>query len=403
MPPADEVKEADDAVHHSETFVTGSRVVTRETAFSNGTTLCHPVPKGFAAKLAPKYSGPYTVTKVPSPVVYNLQSPSGQRILRAHIKDLKPYRVAEPPIDCANIYRMPNPRAPPAPADLPSANQQLRRRQAGQGELAQAARRAAQQLQQRFRRAPQTPQEGKRRTRTRKNVRNAPAPPRTSPTPVGPTASGETPSLPQTRPAASIPDRRLGQAGPPSADREPRGPGTPLDLTVRNRPRGPTPPLPPPRVPDRSHAPNNNNTPPTGPPEEPPTGSPSKHTLQPADHPPRTTTAPTATTVAGITALPHQACVPPAPPRTQSTTNSQGDRPCPGGTRPRRPRRRKVKRTRTGKRIRQYVRPEGTPLAWKPRPTPSPDSFMAPGRVTLPQDDGRCSARLETWYRKIFF
>jgi transposase InsO family protein len=219
MPPADEVKEADDAVHHSETFVTGSRVVTRETAFSNGTTLCHPVPKGFAAKLAPKYSGPYTVTKVPSPVVYNLQSPSGQRILRAHIKDLKPYRVAEPPIDCANIYRMPNPRAPPAPADLPSANQQLRRRQAGQGELAQAARRAAQQLQQRFRRAPQTPQEGKRRTRTRKNVRNAPAPPRTSPTPVGPTASGETPSLPQTRPAASIPDRRLGQAGPPSADR----------------------------------------------------------------------------------------------------------------------------------------------------------------------------------------
>jgi hypothetical protein len=71
-PPADEVKEADDAVHHSErlrllkdtfelvwvnlarafakqskyyNFVTASGVVTRETAFLNGATLCHPVPK----------------------------------------------------------------------------------------------------------------------------------------------------------------------------------------------------------------------------------------------------------------------------------------------------------------------------------------------------------------------
>jgi hypothetical protein len=48
------------------------------------------------------------------------------------------------------------------------------------------------------------PQKGKMRTRTPKDVRNAPAPLRTSPTPVGPTASGETPSLPRTRPAASI-------------------------------------------------------------------------------------------------------------------------------------------------------------------------------------------------------
>jgi transposase InsO family protein len=414
MPPADtaadEVKEADDAVHHSETFVTGSGVVTRETAFSNGTTLCHPVPKGFAAKLAPKYSGPYTVTKVPSPVVYNLRSPSGQRILRAHIKDLKPYRVAEPPIDCANIYRMPNPRAPPAPADLPSANQQLRRRQAGQGELAQTARRAAQQMQQRFRRAFQTPQEGKRRTRTRKDVRNAPASHgrarrQWAQLPAGkPPRSRRPDQPPQYRIDGS--DRRA----LPRLTGEPRGPGTPLDLTVRNRRRGPTPPLPPPRVPARSHAPNNNNTPPTptptDPPEEPPTGSPSKHTLQPADHPSRTTTAPTATTVAGITALPHQACLLPAAPRTQSTTNSQGDRPCPGGTRPRRPRRRKVKRSEANPHGETYppicpARRDTSGLEAKP--TPSPDSFMAPGRVTLPQDDGRCSARLETWYRKIFF
>jgi transposase InsO family protein len=223
---ADEVKEADDAVHHSErlrlskdTFELvrvnlayafakqskyynlrhrewrchlGDRVLKRDHPLSSGA-------KGFAAKLAPKYSGPYTITKVVAPVVYNLRSPSGQKVLRAHIKDLKPYRMTEPPTDCANIYRMPDPRAPSAPADLPSAKQQLRRRQAGQAELAQAARQAAHQLQQRFRRAPQTPQDGKRRTRNPKEVRNPPTPPQT-----GPTARGENPLLPQTRPTASI-------------------------------------------------------------------------------------------------------------------------------------------------------------------------------------------------------
>jgi hypothetical protein len=86
--------------------------------------------------------------------------------------------------------------------------------------------------------------------------------------------------------------------------------------------------------------------------------------------------APTAKTVAGITALPNQACLPPAAPPTLTTTDPQGDRPCPGGTRPRRPRRRRVKRTRTGKRVRQYVRPEGTPLAGDPGPTPFPDSWL---------------------------
>jgi transposase InsO family protein len=280
---ADEVNEAADAVHHSErlrllkdTFELvrvnlarafakqskhynlrhrewrchlGDRVLKRDHPLSSGA-------KGFAAKLAPKYSGPYTITKVLSPVVYNLRSPSGQKILRVHIKDLKPYPMTEPPTDCITIYRMPNPRAPPAPADLPSAKQQRRRRQAGQAELAQAARRAAHQLQQRLRRAPRTLQD---------------------------------------------------------------------------------------------------------PPKAPPTGSPPEQTLQPANHPPKATTAPTATTVEGITALPHQACFPPA-----QTADPQGDRPCPGGTRPRRPRHRKVKRTRTGKRIRQYVRSEGTPQAWEP-------------------------------------
>jgi hypothetical protein len=113
---ADEVNEAAGAVHHSErlrllkdTFELvrvnlarafakqskyynlrhrewrchlGDRVLKRDHPLSSGA-------KGFAAKLAPKYSGPYTVTKVLSPVLYNLRSPSGQNILRAHIKKPK--------------------------------------------------------------------------------------------------------------------------------------------------------------------------------------------------------------------------------------------------------------------------------------------------------------------------
>ena len=46
--------------------------------------------KGFAAKLAPKYSGPYTVCNVWSPVVYDLRTSTGATLRKIHIKDLKP-------------------------------------------------------------------------------------------------------------------------------------------------------------------------------------------------------------------------------------------------------------------------------------------------------------------------
>lgn len=46
--------------------------------------------KSFAAKLAPKFSGPYTVSKIISPVVYDLKSSTGKNIRHIHIKDLKP-------------------------------------------------------------------------------------------------------------------------------------------------------------------------------------------------------------------------------------------------------------------------------------------------------------------------
>lgn len=60
----------------------GDKVFRREVVLSSAE-------KGFAAKLAPKYSGPYTVTKVVSPVVYNLKNISGKVLRRIHIKDLK--------------------------------------------------------------------------------------------------------------------------------------------------------------------------------------------------------------------------------------------------------------------------------------------------------------------------
>jgi hypothetical protein len=160
--------------------------------------------KGFAAKLAPKYSGPYTVTKVLSPVVYNLQSPSGQKILRAHIKDLKPYQMPEAPADLANICRMPNQRIPPPPNSLQSVRQQLHRRLVGQADFMQAARRAALKIRERFRRAPRNPQAGRTETRTSRDVRSTSALPRPNPTPVGPTAGKPPRSRKPDQPLPSV-------------------------------------------------------------------------------------------------------------------------------------------------------------------------------------------------------
>ncbi|XP_046145669.1 WW domain-binding protein 11-like [Osmia bicornis bicornis] len=46
----------------------------------------------FASKLAPKFSGPYTISKILSPVVYELKDSDGNIIPKVHIKDLKPFR-----------------------------------------------------------------------------------------------------------------------------------------------------------------------------------------------------------------------------------------------------------------------------------------------------------------------
>lgn len=41
---------------------------------------------GFAAKLAPRYSGPWTIRKKLSPNVYDLQGSHGRRLTKIHIK-----------------------------------------------------------------------------------------------------------------------------------------------------------------------------------------------------------------------------------------------------------------------------------------------------------------------------
>lgn len=46
--------------------------------------------KGFAAKLAPKYFGPWTVSRIVSLLVYDLRNTHGRTLRRIHIKDLKP-------------------------------------------------------------------------------------------------------------------------------------------------------------------------------------------------------------------------------------------------------------------------------------------------------------------------
>ena len=44
-----------------------------------------------AAKLSPKFQGPFKVSGILSPVVYELESLEDVRVGKLHVKDLKPY------------------------------------------------------------------------------------------------------------------------------------------------------------------------------------------------------------------------------------------------------------------------------------------------------------------------
>jgi hypothetical protein len=93
----------------------------------------------------------------------------------------------------------------------------------------------------------------------------------------------------------------------------------------------------------------------------PPTATTS--TWTPPYHSTWTTAVPAAITVAGITALPMQANCRPAAPPVPTSEDRRRHPPCPRGTHPRQPRRRRMRRAPTGERVLRYVRPDGTPLA----------------------------------------
>ena len=65
-------------------FVVGDLVVRRNHILSAAA-------QNFAAKLAPKFTGPCLVKKVLSPVVYELGDVDSHRISKVHISDLKPF------------------------------------------------------------------------------------------------------------------------------------------------------------------------------------------------------------------------------------------------------------------------------------------------------------------------
>lgn len=68
----------------------GDRVMKRENPLSSAD-------KGFAAKLAPRFSGPYEVRKIVSPVVYDLRDSKGKWLRHIHVKDLKPLNADDIP------------------------------------------------------------------------------------------------------------------------------------------------------------------------------------------------------------------------------------------------------------------------------------------------------------------
>ena len=63
-------------------FKVGDNVMKRDHFLSSGS-------KGFASKLAPKYSGPFVISAVVSSNIYNLRNQQNQEIKHVHIKDLK--------------------------------------------------------------------------------------------------------------------------------------------------------------------------------------------------------------------------------------------------------------------------------------------------------------------------
>ena len=78
-------KKAYDLRRRPEKFVVGQQVWKRNYVLSNAT-------KFFSAKLAPKFTGPFTIVRAVSPWTYSLCDGSGRSAGIWHAKDLKPHR-----------------------------------------------------------------------------------------------------------------------------------------------------------------------------------------------------------------------------------------------------------------------------------------------------------------------
>ncbi|KAL6418025.1 hypothetical protein ACFW04_011263 [Cataglyphis niger] len=70
-------------------FVVGDRVWKRQHVLSSA---AHAI----SAKLATKYHGPFTISRILSPVVYELADAENKVIGKTHVKDLKPYIASNP-------------------------------------------------------------------------------------------------------------------------------------------------------------------------------------------------------------------------------------------------------------------------------------------------------------------
>lgn len=75
--------------HREMIYTVGDKVLMRNRVLSDAT-------KNFAAKLTQPFKGPYTVSKVLSPLVYELTAADNKIVSKIHICDLKPYNSKNP-------------------------------------------------------------------------------------------------------------------------------------------------------------------------------------------------------------------------------------------------------------------------------------------------------------------
>lgn len=68
-------------------FRVGETVLKRQHVLSSAA-------QNIATKLAPKFHGPFTISRVISPTVYEIARPDGSNVGKVHIQDIKPYHFS---------------------------------------------------------------------------------------------------------------------------------------------------------------------------------------------------------------------------------------------------------------------------------------------------------------------